>query len=133
MQGNAHSALPPHPDRLRDLSPSPIRIIPFGASVSRSSEFAEGTILTSSSWLPDGRHTAIALSSTDYDFSLVRFRPQWRPSTCSTSMVCVGSFNCSIVWPNQSTPSQPAAIASRRNSPNRGSITSPAPHDGYLD
>ena len=43
---DTHSALPPHPNRLRDSSPSPIRIIPFGASASRSFEFAEGTILT---------------------------------------------------------------------------------------
>jgi hypothetical protein len=47
---NAQSALPTHPDLLRDLSPSPIHIIPFAAFGSRSSEFAEGTILTSLSW-----------------------------------------------------------------------------------
>jgi hypothetical protein len=46
---DTHSALPPHPDHLRDLSPLPIRIIPFGASVSRSFEFVEGAILTLSS------------------------------------------------------------------------------------
>jgi hypothetical protein len=48
-RGDAHSALPPHPDHLRDLSPSPIRIIPFGASASRSFVVAAGTILTLSS------------------------------------------------------------------------------------
>ena len=47
---DAHSALPLHPDHLPDLLPSPIRIIRFAASVLRSSEFAEGTILTSLSW-----------------------------------------------------------------------------------
>jgi hypothetical protein len=46
---DTHSALPPHPDHLRDLSPSPIRIIPFGASASRSFVFTAGTILTLSS------------------------------------------------------------------------------------
>ena len=43
---DAHSTLPPHPNRPRDLSPSPIRIIPCGVSASRLFAFAEGTILT---------------------------------------------------------------------------------------
>jgi hypothetical protein len=46
-RGDAHSALPLHPDPFPDLLRSPIRIIRSGASVSKSSEFAEGTILTS--------------------------------------------------------------------------------------
>src|SRR5262245_14701146 len=45
---DTHSALPPYPDDLRDLSPSPIHIILSGISVSRSSKYAEETILTSS-------------------------------------------------------------------------------------
>ena len=44
--GDTHSTLPLHPNHLRDSSPSPIRIIPFGVSVSRLFAFAEGTILT---------------------------------------------------------------------------------------
>jgi hypothetical protein len=44
--GDTPSKLPPHPHRLRDSSPSPIRIIPFGVSASRSFASAEGTILT---------------------------------------------------------------------------------------
>jgi hypothetical protein len=44
---DAHSALPLHPDPLPDLLRSPIRIIRFGANVSKSSEFAEGMILIS--------------------------------------------------------------------------------------
>ena len=44
--GEAHGTLPLHPTPLRDSSRSPIPIIPFGASVSRSFAFAEGTILT---------------------------------------------------------------------------------------
>jgi hypothetical protein len=47
---DAHSALPLHPDRFPDLLPSPTRIIRSAASVSKSSEFAEGTIRTSLSW-----------------------------------------------------------------------------------
>ena len=43
---DTHSTLPLHPNRLRDSSPSPIPIIPFGVSASRSFAFAEGTILT---------------------------------------------------------------------------------------
>jgi hypothetical protein len=43
---NSHSALPPHPNHLRDLSPSPIRTIPFAVSASRSFEFAAEMTLT---------------------------------------------------------------------------------------
>ena len=63
---NAHSTLPPHPNRLRDSSPSPIRIIRSAASGSRSSGFAEGLDPDLIVRLPDGRHAAIAMSGTDY-------------------------------------------------------------------
>jgi hypothetical protein len=43
---DTQSALPTHPHHLRDLPPSPIRIIPFEVSASRSFVFTEGTILT---------------------------------------------------------------------------------------
>jgi hypothetical protein len=48
-RGDTQSALPTHPHYLRDLPPSPIRIIPFEVSASRSFVFTEGTILTLSS------------------------------------------------------------------------------------
>ena len=51
---DAHSALPPYPNRLRDSSPSPIRIIRSAASKSRSSGFAAETIPISSSDSPTG-------------------------------------------------------------------------------
>jgi hypothetical protein len=47
--GDARSALPPHPNRHRDSSPSPIPIIRSVASGSRSSGFAAETIRISSS------------------------------------------------------------------------------------
>src|SRR5512135_3796201 len=43
------STLPPHPNRHRDLSPSPIRITPSAVSASRSFACAGGSTPTSSS------------------------------------------------------------------------------------
>ena len=45
-RGYPHGALPLHPNHLRDSSPSPIRIIRFEGSGSRSFVFAEEAILT---------------------------------------------------------------------------------------
>jgi hypothetical protein len=50
--GDAQSALPPRPNRLRDSSPSPIRIIRSADNGSRSSDSAEGLIRISSSDSP---------------------------------------------------------------------------------
>ena len=122
--GDAHSTLPLHPNRLRDSSPSPIPTIRFAASGSRSSGFAAGTIRISSSVLPDGRHAAIALSSTDYASPPRDSAHPWQPSTCSTSMVCVGSSNCSIAWPNRSAP--PSTTGDRvQTKPPRTAVASP--------
>ena len=48
-RGNAPSTLPPHPNHLRDSSPSLIRIIRSADRRSRSSSSAEGSIPISSS------------------------------------------------------------------------------------
>ena len=83
--------------------------------------------------LPDGRHAAIALSSTDYASPPESPPTSGEPSTCSTSMVCVRSSTARSSGPTGARHLDQLAIASGRNRPNRGSITSPDPHSGYLD
>ena len=83
--------------------------------------------------LPDGRHAAIALSSTDYASS-----PESPPTVAAEHLLDLDGLRRVIqlldrlAQPGLAAVNQ-LAIASRRNRPNRGSITSPAPHDGYLD
>ena len=130
-RGDTHSTLPPHPNRLRDSSPSPIPIIPFGASASRSFVFAAGIDPDLIVVLPDGRHAAIALSSTDYAPPLEGSPPR-RRAPARPRWLASGHPTARSPGPTGARPVD-LAIATGRNRPNRGSITSPDPHGGYLD
>ena len=82
--------------------------------------------------LPDGRHTAIALSSTDYDSS-----PEIPPAPAPAAEHLLDLDGLRRVIQLLDRLAQPGhdrlnrrRSRSRRNRPNRGSITSPAPQDG---
>src|SRR5262249_35831465 len=116
--GDAPSALPLLPNRLRDWSPSPIPIIRSTASRSRSSAFGVERFLSSSSDSPTGGMPP-SPSATPIISPRLRMSCQLGPITSSISRASVKSSRCSIaslesVGPRlTTTPQRPRAILAK--------------------